>query len=246
MTLEDYGDNETQAVAVQQKHEYAVVNTSASEIQSILQENTGGELSPSDLDVVKVPSGGDLFFKVPTLEGDVPVNEIQGVLVHFTKPRVYWAEAFGTGSSGTPPDCSSRDGVTGIGNPGGACSECPMAQFGTATNADGSKGAGQACSQRQNLFILRPDDILPIVVAGPPTSLKNIKKYLLRLASSRERFYGVVTKLKLVKATSKGGIEYAQIEPSFVSRLEGAAADAMAGYHDNIAPILDAVAIDNE
>ena len=196
--------------------------------------------------MVRVPTGGGLHFLVPTLEGEVPAESIEGVIVHFTKPRVYWAEAFGSGGGSTPPDCSSHDGVHGVGNPGGACSECPMARFGTATNQDGSQGAGQACAQKNNLFVLRKNDILPIVVVGPPTSLKNIRQYLLRLASNQQRFYGVVTKLKLTKTTSKGGIEYAQIEPSFVSYLDDEAASAMAGYHNNIAPILDAVTLDTE
>ena len=242
--MTDMQVNESEGKLVVEKHEYAVVNTSPQEIKSILQENTGGELSPFDLDQIKVPSGGGTHFLVPTLEGEVPANEIEGVIVHFTKPRVFWKEPFGSGGGTTPPDCSSIDGITGIGSPGGSCAECPMSKFGTATNQDGSLGAGQACSQKNNLFVLRQNDILPIVVVGPPTSLKNIRQYLLRLANDRSTYYSVITKLKLTKAVSKGGVDYAQIELSFSGRLDDAATAAMDAYHQEIAPILDGVHFD--
>jgi hypothetical protein len=81
-------------------------------------------------------------------------------------------------------------------------------------------------------------------VVGPPTSLKNIRQYLLRLANDRSTYYSVITKLKLTKAVSKGGVDYAQIELSFSGRLDDAATAAMDAYHQEIAPILDGVHFD--
>lgn len=185
---------------------YAIMETDPKEVAEIIKTNTGGQLTEFDLDRIKVPSGGAIQFVVPSLTGDEYVKEIECVIVHMTKPRGYWKVGFDESGGGTPPDCSSPDGVAGQGTPGGSCVECPLAQFGSD-----SKGRGQACKQMNCLYILRKDDILPTIVVAPPTSLAGVRKYMLRLANKRAPFYGVLTKLTLKENKNADGIKYAEI-----------------------------------
>ncbi len=198
--------------------DYAVSSMNAQDIAEIIRENVGaGGIGQFDMDRIKVPSGGGTVWSVPSIDGDQPMKEMSGVIVHFQDQRAYWASAFGGG--GSPPDCSSTDMVTGVGNPGGDCARCPLAQFGTATKQDGSEGRGQACRSIRALYLLLPNSVLPMVVPVPPSSLKPVRQYFLRLASSGVAYHGVITKLKLQKTRSGDGIEYAQIVPEMAARL---------------------------
>jgi len=193
-----------------------------------IKDNLGSDgLKMEDLDRVKVPSGGGIAFEVPTLEGTDSIKELEGVVVAFKDIRVYWENQFEGG--GAPPDCSSEDCVTGTGNPGGQCSMCPMAEF-------GSKGNGQACQQKRVLLVLVEGRTLPISIIAPATSLKNIKKYFLRLASVGKRYSDVVTKFTLVKEKSGDGIEYSQIDASVARQLEPEECDGAKSYGEAIVP----------
>jgi len=182
------------------------------------------------LDRVKVPSGGGLAWEVPTLEGETePKKELVGVIVGIQNIRSYYAREYTGGNE--PPDCSSRDGI--FGEPasdsaegyGGRCSACPMSAW------KSGKNGGQACSQRKLLLLLQEDSMLPIVVNVPPTSLRELDQFLLRLTAKKLPFFKAVVALKLVKEKSSGGIDYARIAPSFVRVLdEGEAKSAQALY----------------
>jgi hypothetical protein len=167
------------------------------DLPALLADNVGPDgVSVFDLDRVTMPSGGGLSFTVPDIDkGEKAVNEIKGIIVAYQDVRAYWQQGLDESGGGTPPDCSSDDCRLGVGEPGGQCKQCPMAQFGTASN-----GKGQACTQRRRLFILRENDIMPIMVSLPPTSLKPIKQYFWRLATHRyTSYYKVITKLGLAK-----------------------------------------------
>jgi len=177
-----------------------------------IKDNLGQDGLRMDMvDKVKVPAGGGIAFEVPTLEGSDSAKEIEGVIVAWKDTRAYWEGLYGGGNE--PPECSSDDCVTGTGNPGGQCAMCPMAEF-------GSKGNGQACKQTRTLLVLVEGRTLPIAIIVPPTSLKNIKKFFLRLASSGKRFSDVVTRFTLVKEKSGDGIEYSQIDVAVSRQLE--------------------------
>src|SRR4029450_12815372 len=87
----------------------------------------GGVIELQDLDRIRMPTGGALTFEVPTPAGPESRPTITGVLVHVQQRRAYWAQAFDETGGGTPPDCTSADGITGVGEPGGACARCPLA-----------------------------------------------------------------------------------------------------------------------
>jgi len=185
---------------------YKALAVPAQQLTKFLIENIGAQgLRPQDLDKIKVPAGGGSAWEVPTLKGPEPVKVLEGIVLHFKDVRAYWASK-GTGNN--PPDCSSSDGLVGVGNPGGDCHKCPLAQFGTATDEAGNPGKGQACKQMRLLLFLRQDDMIPMIINLPPTSIQNAKKYFLRLVANGYPYYGVTTQLRLEQAKSGGGKAY--------------------------------------
>ena len=81
------------------------------------------------------------------------------------------------------------------------------------------------------LFLLRPDNVLPLLIRVPVTSKGLFLKYAARLTSSLTPLNGVVTKITLQKATSRGGKPYALFHFEAVSALsseEAASAKAFA------------------
>jgi len=185
---------------------YKALSVPAHQLTTFLIENIGSDgLRPQDLDKIKVPAGGGSAWEVPTLKGPEPVKVLEGIVLHFKDVRAYWASK-GTGNN--PPDCSSSDGLVGVGNPGGDCHKCPLAQFGTATDEAGNPSKGQACKSMRLLLFLRQDDMIPMIINLPPTSIQNAKKYFLRLVANGYPYYGVTTQLRLEQAKSGGGKAY--------------------------------------
>jgi hypothetical protein len=191
-----------------------------------LRENlAGGTFSAFDLDRIKIPSGGNLTWAVPTLEGVERTENLVGIIMGIQNCRAYWSVPFADSGGGSPPDCASEDGVTGMGKPGGPCAQCPLSQF-----KSDARGLGQACKQIKRIYFLMPDSNLPRVVPLPPTSLKGSTEYMLRLSSQGLKFYQVVTRLTLTPDKNKTGIEYSKAVFAMVGRLtaeQAAAAEAM-------------------
>ncbi|MFA4909111.1 MAG: hypothetical protein WC583_05600 [Candidatus Omnitrophota bacterium] len=210
-----------------------------SNIVEIVEENLGSEgVSAYDLDRVKIPAGGATAFEVPTLEGEESVKEIEGIIIFWKTARAYWPEKFN--GENNPPQCSSVDGEVGQGTPGGYCSKCPLAQFGSADN-----GKGQACKQMRQLFIVRENDILPLVLTLPPTSIKPAKQYFMRLASKGIKYTHAVTRITLEKAKSGDGITYSKAAFALVKQLEPAIYEKIDAFTESIRPMLETVAIEN-
>ena len=70
------------------------------------------------------------------------------------------------------------------------------------------------------LFLLRPDNVLPLLIRVPVTSKGLFLKYAARLTSTLTPLNGVVTKITLQKATSRGGKPYAVFHFEAVSALD--------------------------
>lgn len=197
---------------------------------AVVALNLEGEtLTPFELDRLRVPAGGSLAWDV---DGS-PEKTIEGIILHQRIIRSYWAESFDHSGGGSPPDCSSPDGRIGIGEPGGDCAACPMAQF-------GSQGYAQACKQIRVLFLARPGEMLPTVIMVPPSSLQATKKYLLSLASKGRPYTAVVTSLALEKAQSKSGITYSRIVPSMARALEPDEAGAVRNLTESLRDVFGA------
>ena len=60
-------------------------------------------------------------------EEETQAEYIDGVILAVVHGRQFYSKPYGGGEP-SPPDCISPDRVTGVGNPGGACSQCPYAE----------------------------------------------------------------------------------------------------------------------
>lgn len=215
--------------------DFEIANMDAEKMQEIINVNIGsGGISRFDLDRLKVPSGGSTKWEVPTLEGQKTQKTVAGIVLHWKDVRAYWQDSYSGG--GTPPDCYSDDAVVGVGNPGGKCNECPFSEFGSA-----EEGAGQACKQMRILFILREQDILPLALTAPPTSVQSVKKYFMRLASKGMPFYGCITEFNLEKDVNSNGVEYSVIKPAFGAKLSEEELKQVKGIREEIKPKLEQV-----
>jgi hypothetical protein len=196
-------------------------------------------INARDLPSIKAPSGGTMAFLEKTLHGEDNPKEIKGIIGSAKTGRLFWYKGINEGGGRKPPDCVSRDGLVGEGDPGGECGKCGFSQFGSAP-----RGRGQACKQARQLLILRPGEILPYLLTVPPTSLKNCGQYFLMLYARKLPFWAVVTRLTLEKASNEDGVAYAKILFSVDRMLDNAERQAMKQVQAQMKRLLDPVAID--
>ncbi len=167
-----------------------------------IAEELGGDIP--EYPRIKIPAGGGIAFEIPSDDPDNPdaCKVIKGVVVHHHKANAYWQDS---GANGNPPDCTSLDGITGCGSPGGDCSSCPLNQFGS-----GEGGDGKACKNTERLYILLPDRLLPFVLPLPPTSLRAWKTYKTTAISKGKRICAIFTEISLCKKTNREGTPYSE------------------------------------
>ncbi len=158
-------------------------------------------LSLQLFDIIKSPSGGSTSFTIPTLSGEIMEKSITGIILDYTTPRAYWDTPDPV--EGTPPVCFSSDSL--VSHDGKACGTCPFNDFGSK---DGETNA-KACKESVVLFLLRPDNIMPILVRIPVSSKMIFQRYMTRLIGKMIPVSGVVTKITLEKTTNKTGQPYA-------------------------------------
>jgi len=158
-------------------------------------------LSLQLFDIIKSPSGGSTSFTIPTLSGEKIEKSITGIILDYTTPRAYWETPDPV--EGTPPVCFSSDSL--VSHDGKACCTCPYNDFGSK---DGETNA-KACKESVVLFLLRPDNIMPILVRVPVSSKMIFQRYMTRLIGKMIPVSGVVTKITLEKTTNKSGQPYA-------------------------------------
>ena len=189
---------------------YRIFGRPAEEVEkamTILKNNLRGQkLTERDLPRVTVPAGGNTIWTVHTPEGDEHHEELTGILIEYTMPRAYWEKPLTPGNV-VPPDCSSPDGIKGVGKPGGDCPSCPFNLYGTA---QGEGQTGKACKEKRMLFMVRPDHTLPMVVQAPSTSIRHTFDYVMGLGNDETTFHSVYTQL---------GLEKVGMEPMAYSRI---------------------------
>ncbi len=228
--------------------DYAILKND-NKLPELIRANMGDQgLDEMDLDRLKIPAGGGTYWNVPTLDGEKPEERVTGVIIGHRDGRVYWAQGLDAGGGSQPPDCVSQNAVAGIGDPGGKCDECSLAQFGSAQNGGGK---GQACKQIKLLFIMRPDvdgqpRLLPMAISLPPTSLKPARKYLLRLASMCVPYWGIETQFTLEETKNAGGITYTRAVLRAGRALDAETAARFRAIGDAMMPQLNRVNIGEE
>ena len=140
----------------------------------IIKENLKNQpLSFQLFDVVKSPLGGSTVFSIPGLAGDETAKELTGIILDYTTPRAYWDTPDPV--EGTPPACFSSDSI--VSHEGKPCGQCPFNDIGSK---DGETNA-KACKESMTLFLLRPDNIMPIIVRVPVSSKARFQRYMTRL-----------------------------------------------------------------
>lgn len=152
-----------------------------------------------DFPRVKIPAGGQVSFEVlnPERPDDPDVTKtLEGVIVMQHTANAYWQTSE---TGGNPPDCSSDDGVTGYGKPGGACASCPLNEFGS-----GEGGSGKACKNMKNIYLLRDGEMIPLLLSLPPTSLKAFRQYANTLRFAGRGLSSVVTRVGLKRQEGNG------------------------------------------
>lgn len=183
-------------------------------------------------DIVKSPSGGSMVFNVPGLSGDEAAKELTGIILDYSTPRAYWKTSDPV--EGTPPDCFSEDSITS--HEGKACATCPFNDFGSK---DGESNA-KACKESVTLFLLHPDNIMPIIVRIPVSSKLRFQRYMTRLVGRMIPLSSVVTKITLEKTTNRTGQPYSLFNFEAVEELEPNEADAAKAFAKQFSELLNA------
>ena len=229
-------------ITIYEGPKYEVLNNDISELPDIFAANLGegGEVNEFDLDRVGIPTGGGLSWTVPDLNGEPDsVKELVGVVILHGNKRVYWEGTFDEAGGG-PPDCSSNDGASGYGRIEAdgelgvrACSSCPKSQWGSLNPTDPDDNR-QACSARKSVYLIRPTDMLPLVLDLAPTSVRAFNRFMLRLTSRGIPSYKAVVRLGLTQES--GPPKYSVVKPSLESVLSDEEAAGMKAVADSLRP----------
>lgn len=173
---------------------------------------------------IRVPSGGVTAWTVASIDGEQITKELDCIIgMTRSKLKVWWRNQDGTGA---PPDCSSHDGLSGMGNnredlsPEGEgqhdCISCAWNKWGS----DRKGGKGRDCKDFAEMYIFTSESRMPYLLNIPPMSLKEMSTYHLRLLSAGLRPESVVTRLTLTKMQNGSGQAFSQIQFSMLRRLD--------------------------
>ena len=195
-------------------------------------------LSLQLFDIIKSPSGGSTSFTIPTLSGETMEKSITGIILDYTTPRAYWDTPDPV--EGTPPVCFSSDSL--VSHDGKSCCTCPFNDFGSK---DGETNA-KACKESVVLFLLRPDNIMPILVRVPVSSKMLFQRYMTRLIGKMIPVSGVVTKITLEKTTNKTGQPYATYNFEAVETLSAEEAESARNFGKKFMELVNASDVNSE
>ena len=220
----------TTALKVYESSEIAALDKNSEAALAFRENNQGESFGVNDLIRVKVPSAGGTIWTIEGPEGKEQVESIEGIIVFKAPHGIIWRSD--DISPGEKPVVVSNDLVTGKlnipreevpeelmelidsaeikGNPGVYdWAKLPQTQWGT----------GKYAKEQILMFVLRPNELLPLLIAATPGSVGNIKKFFLRTKISH---YRMLVSLKLKEAISKGGIKYSQIIPEHIGTISPA------------------------
>lgn len=199
----------------------------------------GEHITQSDLIRVPIPTGGQTTrWTIPNPVREETVDEITGILVFYQPCGVLWPGVDPAPGSlpvlrtfnptdpnaqaeqiGPIPDAMidtlERHRIT----PKGAVpalfnwSMLPYNQWGS-----GKGGVGKLCKEQRMLFILRENDIFPLLITAQPGSVKKVSSFFKQLTpTARVPYFRCVVSLRLEKAQSKSNQPFCRIVP----KLEG-------------------------
>ncbi len=180
----------------------AVLRYELPALQQLVQDTFGDSSAPLDFDRIAMPTKGTVTFALPTPAGEQHPATMLGVVLAAQSKRAFWAEEFTGG--GVPPDCTSRDGVLGVGTPGGICRECPCSQF-------DDDGTPPACTETMDLTFVGLDDELPTILTVHKMSVKTVQQYKRSLRKYRMDLSAVITELGLQEGRYRNGKSFTKL-----------------------------------
>lgn len=250
---EDKGKKKETAVAVIDERYPAVSNPMTCTVIEQVIEGTG--ITPFQLTQIRLPTGGGLGWTIDLGNGPEAVSEFTGIIgLVKAKQRAWYVEPFGETGGGSPPSCTSSDGKFGFGmnlldvpgdsSDGGAgvptvntCASCEWNQFGSKRG----KGKGKDCAEVMHLYIWLPGEALPAVLQVPPTSLRDVQNYIVKLASKFQTVSSVMTKFGLKVRAGKGVPDSSTLDLSIERTLTDAEIENMgviARKMESLVPVL--------
>ena len=84
------------------------------------------------------------------------------------------------------------------------------------------------------LFLLNEESFLPQIVVCPPTSLRPMRQFSVKLTSRAVPLSSVIVRLALTTDKNSQGITYSKISPSIVGRLNNDERANIQRYIDNL------------
>jgi len=205
--------------------EYPILVSGASELNALKANLGSGGIEPGSLDKIKIPGSGGKAFEIPDVSGEKSEKSFKGIIVKWADIRAYWKGEFGGEQA---PDCNSFDSTTGVGDPGGDCLTCPLAQWGSA-----DKGNGQACKSKRKMLILMEGNAFPVIMDAPTMSIAPIKKYFQQLASKNVPYFTVVTVFGLEQSENASKIKFSKLSMALDRHLTADEKDGLASYSTN-------------
>lgn len=164
----------------------------------------------------------------------------RGVILDMNRTNAYWTESFDDSGGGSPPACSSLNGV--VPEPGSedpqsptnSCLDCPQNKYGSD-----KKGKSKACKNMKRIHILVEGSLMPFRLTVPPSNLKAVDLYVSLLTSLGTPYQLVVSEFSLRTAANKDGIEYSELHlenvgPSVKNTEEAQALKDMLGQWRNV------------
>lgn len=241
---------EEAAIAVIESSEFPVLTVDDPGKVALTLREMG--VSRFDLSKVTVPAGGAIAFEIEALEGVEYVKSLD-VVVAFQQAnqRAWYAVPIDEGDGGSPPNCTSEDGINGLGinDPDGDlegpkehhdCATCRWNVFGS----DRGGGRSKDCSERMVFYCFGKDSLIPFILQVPSKSLKPAKRYALKMMGFGRNLTGIVTRLSLLKKETPQ--PHAVIEFNFIGDLTPEDKKRMGGVADDMREAFGGHPFDNQ
>jgi len=178
------------------------------------------------------------FYNVDNMK--IRKDTVEGVIVINQKIRGLWEEGQKL------PLCSSLNGKTGTFKAADVvetrpCESCPMNAWGS-----GKGGNGKACKEmRRVMLVEKTDDLYPVVLTIPPTSLKIFDGFISTMIHEKKPPIMFNVKFALETAES-GGFKFAKIKMSLGDALSESQILKMAAIKNQFKAHLEQTGVEEE
>ena len=213
------------------------------EIEHIFREDIGtDDFNERSLERIRLPAGGTAVWTLTDAEGTTHPETITGIILQFHRPRAMWFERRKHGEPARPPDCYSLDGEKGNyrhqapgtvpekGEPGGDCFSCRFNQ--PHSNPERPESRAKGCPPKRTLFVLTENNMMPVIIQLPVTSIYNFNTYKERLFSRFKRLSRVITAIGLEADENDTGDQYTKATFQMVRDLNDLEKIGMSRYED--------------